>query len=66
MKKLVGLYSKHSRKSFKSMPCGKNALLLVSMQYDLEPQIILQGVLDLIGKFGDKEYAPNLSYQLNF
>ncbi len=58
--------TKYEKINRMTMPCGKNALLLVSMQNDLEPQVILQGVLDLIGKYGDKEYAPNLNYQLNF
>ena len=49
-----------------TLPCGKNALLLVSMQSELEPQEILGDILKLIEKYGDKEYAPSLRYQLNF
>ena len=64
--KPVFTMTKYEKINRMTMPCGKNALLLVSMQSDLEPQVILKGVLDLIGKYGDKEYAPNLSYQLNF
>ncbi len=64
--KPVFTMTKYEKINRMTMPCGKNALLLVSMQADLEPQVILKGVLDLIGKYGDKEYAQNLSYQLNF
>ena len=58
--------TKYEKINRMSMPCGKNALLMVSMEKDLEPQTILVDVLSLIEKYGDKEYAPSLNYQLNF
>jgi len=58
--------TKYEKINRMTMPCGKNTILLVSMQRELEPQTILPNVLELIEKYGDKEYAPNLSYQLNF
>ncbi len=58
--------TKYEKINRMTMPCGKNTLLMVTMQSDLEPQTILTNVLELIEKYGDKEYAPNLSYQLNF
>lgn len=58
--------TKYEKINRMTMPCGKNTILLVSMQRELEPQKILPNVLELIEKYGDKEYAPNLSYQLNF
>ena len=64
--KPVFTMTKYEKINRMTMPCGKNALLMVSMQSDLEPQTILGGVLSLIEKYGDKEYAPSLNYQLNF
>ncbi len=58
--------TKYEKINRMTMPCGKNTILMVSMQMDLEPQTILANVLELIEKYGDKEYAPNLNYQLNF
>ena len=58
--------TKYEKINRMTMPCGKNTILMISMQSDLEPQTILTNVLELIEKYGDKEYAPNLSYQLNF
>ncbi len=58
--------TKYEKINRMTMPCGKNTILLVSMQRDLEPQTILPNVLELIEKYGDKEYAPNLEHQLNF
>ncbi len=58
--------TKYEKINRMTMPCGKNTILLVSMQRELEPQTILPNILELIEKYGDKEYAPNLSYQLNF
>ncbi len=58
--------TKYEKINRMTMPCGKNALLMVSMQSDLEPQTILGDILGLIEKYGDKEYAPSLNYQLNF
>ena len=58
--------TKYEKINRMTMPCGKNTILLVSLQRELEPQTILPNVLELIEKYGDKEYAPNLSYQLNF
>ena len=58
--------TKYEKINRMTMPCGKNTLLMVTMQSDLEPQTILTNVLELIEKYGDKEYAPTLNYQLNF
>ena len=58
--------TKYEKINRMTMPCGKNALLMVSMQSDLEPQTILGDILGLIEKYCDKEYAPSLNYQLNF
>jgi len=58
--------TKYEKINRMTMPCGKNALLMVSIQSDLEPQTILPNVLKLIEKYGDKEYAANLNYQMNF
>ncbi len=58
--------TKYEKINRMTMPCGKNTILMVSMQSNLEPQTILANVLELIEKYGDKEYAPNLNYQLNF
>jgi len=49
-----------------TMPCGKNALLLVSMESNLEPQEIINDVLSVIEKYADNEYAPPPKHQLNF
>ncbi len=58
--------TKYEKINRMTMPCGKNTLLMVTMQSDLEPQTILPNILELIEKYGDKEYAPTLNYQLNF
>jgi len=58
--------TKYEKINRMTMPCGKNALLMVSMQRELEPQEILGDILKLIEKYGDKEYTPTLNYQLNF
>jgi uncharacterized protein YllA (UPF0747 family) len=58
--------TKYEKINRMTMPCGKNALLMVSMQKELEPQEIVDNILKLIEKYGDKEYAPSLNYQLNF
>ncbi len=58
--------TKYEKINRMTMPCGKNALLMVSMQMELEPQEIVDNILKLIEKYGDKEYAPSLNYQLNF
>lgn len=57
--------TKYEKVNRMTMPCGKNALLLVSMESDLEPQEIINDVLSLIEKYADK-YAPSPKYQLNF
>ncbi|MCK5342858.1 MAG: hypothetical protein KAR20_05610 [Candidatus Heimdallarchaeota archaeon] len=64
--KPVYAMTKYEKINRMTMPCGKNALLRVSMQSNIEPQTILPDVLKLIEKFGDKEYATNLNYQMNF
>ena len=58
--------TKYEKINRMTMPCGKNALLMVSMQSELEPQEILGNILKLIEKYDDKDYVPTLNYQLNF
>ena len=58
--------TKYEKINRMTMPCGKNAILMVSMQSDLDPQQIIGNISSLIEKYGDKEYAPSLNYQLNF
>lgn len=49
-----------------TIPCGSNALLMVSTEKDLEPQKIIDDVLNLIEKFSDDpNYTPR-SPHLNF
>ncbi len=49
-----------------TIPCGSNSLLMVSTEKDLEPQKIIDDVLDLIEKFSDDpNYTPR-SPHLNF
>ncbi len=64
--KPVFTMTKYEKINRMTMPCGKNALLMVSMQSELEPQEILGDIIKLIEKYGDAEYAPSLNYQLNF
>jgi len=64
--KPVFTMTKYEKINRMTMPCGKTALLLVSMQSDLEPQEILSDILSLIEKYGDKGYVPTLKHQFNF
>ena len=58
--------TKYEKINRMTMPCGKNAILMVSMQSELDPQQLVSDILSLIEKYADNENSQTLKHQLNF
>jgi len=58
--------TKYEKINRMTMPCGKNAILMVSMQSELDPQQLISDILSLVEKYADNENYQTLNHQLNF
>jgi hypothetical protein len=58
--------TKYEKINRMTMPCGKNAILMVSMQSELDPQQLINDILSLVEKYADNENSQTLNHQLNF
>ena len=58
--------TKYEKINRMTMPCGKNAILMVSMQTELDPQQLISDILSLVEKYADNENSQTLNHQLNF